>query len=265
MIDGDTLEVRFPDGRTEDVRLLGVDTPEVHVDNDPTEFEGIPETTAGSDWLRDWGHRASEFARAELRGDTVRIAVDPTADRRGGYGRLLVYVYESDGTLFNLALIEQGYARMYDSSFRERSTFEAAEARAQRNDVGLWGYAEATTTTTTDGGAIGGELSIARIRADAPGNDHENLNEEYIVFENTGSATLDLSGWTVRDEADHRYTFPAGTVLEPGEQLTLHTGSGTDTDSDLYWGSGRAIWNNGGDTIIVTTPDGTVVIRETYS
>jgi competence protein ComEC len=33
---------------------------------------------------------------------------------------------------------------------------------------------------------------------------------------------------------------------------------------DWYWGSGSPIWNNGGDTIIVRTPDGTIVVENGY-
>jgi len=107
-------------------------------------------------------------------------------------------------------------------------------------------------------------LGVAEIRADAPGNDNENLNDEYVVFRNAGDRSLDLSGWTVGDEADHTYTFPAGTELGPGETLTLHTGSGTDGDGQYYWGAGGAIWNNGGDTVFVRTADGELVTEETY-
>ncbi len=139
VVDGDTLEVRFPDGHTENVRLLGVDTPEVHVETSPGEFEGIPDTERGREWLRDWGHRSGEFARSELAGERVRIAVDPEADRRGGYDRLLVYVHH-DGDLFNLELIERGYARLFDAPFTKRQTFEAAEEGAREAGVGLWGF-----------------------------------------------------------------------------------------------------------------------------
>jgi len=63
---------------------------------------------------------------------------------------------------------------------------------------------------------------------------------------------------------DYAYTFPGGFTLDPGETVTVYTGSGTDTDSELYWGSGRAVWNNGGDTIIVTNANENVVIRKEY-
>ncbi|MEF8857224.1 MAG: lamin tail domain-containing protein [Haloplanus sp.] len=128
---------------------------------------------------------------------------------------------------------------------------------------------EAVTTRTepiaTDGGtATASALAVSAINADAAGPDRENLDDEYVVFENTGEGRLDLSGWTVADEAGRTYTFPDGYTLEAGEMVTLRTGAGTDTDDDLYWGAGSPIWNNDGDTVIVRNSDGTPVLRETY-
>jgi micrococcal nuclease len=260
VIDGDTFEVRFADGHTEAVRLLGVDTPEVHVAVDPPEYEGIPDTEAGRTWLRDWGHKASEFARLTVGGETVTIAVDPVADRRGSYGRLLVYVYH-DGTNFNRQLVEQGYARLYDSTFSKRDAFASAEATAQANHVGLWNF-DGPTTTIGDGGTT---LAIVTIHADAAGNDNDNLNDEYVVLKNTGSSAIDVSGWTMSDEAGHTFEFPQGFVLDGGDTVTIRTGKGTNTDGTIYWGSNSAIWNNGGDTIVVRDGDGNVVLVREYS
>ena len=124
------------------------------------------------------------------------------------------------------------------------------------------------TPTVTDGGtptgAPTGSLAVADIHADAEGEEYENLNDEYVVFENTGSENLDISGWTIADGAGHKHTIPSGVVLGPGETITLHTGKGTDTDEDLYWSAGAPVWNNGGDTIIVTNADGKRVIEEAY-
>jgi competence protein ComEC len=116
-------------------------------------------------------------------------------------------------------------------------------------------------TGSDDGTA---SLTVARVHADAADHDGENLNDEYLVFRNVGEEPLDLSGWTVADEAGHTYRFPDGTTLAPGKTLTLHTGSGTDGDGHYYWGSGRPVWNNGGDTVFVRTDEGTIVLEVTY-
>ena len=147
VVDGDTVEARFPNGEVDTLRLLGVDTPETSYDRlSPDEFEGIPDTTAGRDHLYDWGERATAFATEELEGETVRIVIDSAADRRGGYGRLLVYIYTDEGN-FNERLLTQGYARLYESSFTLESSFAAAETTARDEKRGLWGFHEDGSTT----------------------------------------------------------------------------------------------------------------------
>ena len=71
IVDGDTVKFEYKNGTQDTGRLLGVDTPEVHIKNDPSEFEGVPNDSAGSSCLRDWGHKASEFANTELAEKTV--------------------------------------------------------------------------------------------------------------------------------------------------------------------------------------------------
>ncbi len=91
------------------------------------------------------------------------------------------------------------------------------------------------------------------------------MNDEYVVLKNAGDGTLDLSGWTVSDDGGHTYRVPSGVTLAGGETLTLYTGSGADSGSELYWGSDGAVWNNGGDTVVVRDASGDVVVRAEYS
>lgn len=268
VIDGDTVEVRLADGTEETIRLLGVDTPEVHSENTPDEYEGVPETDAGRACLRTYGERASDFAERELAGREVGIGYDPTEERRGYYGRLLAYLYV-DGEQFNARLIADGWARVYDSKIVERERYLGLESRAQTERRGLWACANGTPvpSTASDGGPAdatplpdGGVALSVTATPDAPGDDRENLDGETVTLTNDGSDTLDLSGWTVRDEADHVYRFPDGTTLAPGASLTLHTGSGEDGDGDYYWGQSRPVWNNGGDTVTVSTSTGQTVV-----
>jgi micrococcal nuclease len=141
VVDGDTVDVRFPDGREDTVRLLGVDTPEVRAENDPAEFEGVPETEAGRSCLRRHGERASEFAVDRLDDRRVTLRFDDAAGRRGGYDRLLAYVVVDDRS-FNAALLERGHARLYDSSFRERDRYAALERDAREAGRGVWSCAD---------------------------------------------------------------------------------------------------------------------------
>lgn len=90
-------------------------------------------------------------------------------------------------------------------------------------------------------------------QVDAPGNDNTNLNEEYVCFENQGSAAANLLSWYVHDDASHEYRFPA-FVLAPGYTVTLRTGSGRNTATDLFWGRTQAVSNNDHDTVHLRDP-----------
>ncbi|WP_075937192.1 lamin tail domain-containing protein [Halosegnis longus] len=257
VVDGDTLDIEYANGTADTLRLVGVDTPEVYGENDPAEFEGVPETQAGRDCLRQWGERASD-RMGRLDGETVRIAFDENLDTRGYYDRLLVYVVH-DGSNVNYGLVANGYARVYDSDFSRGDEFYAAESQAMTRGTGLWTCAsdEGATDAASDG-----PLAI-EAHADAAGNDNENLNDEYVDFTNTGDDPLVLDGWTVADAANHEYTFERLT-LASGATVRLHTGSGTDREGHRYWGASGAIWNNGGDTVTVTAENGTVVAETSY-
>ena len=137
VVDGDTVDVRFADGSTDRVRLLGVDTPEVHVENQPGEFEGVPDTRAGEACLRSVGTNASEAVETRLEGERVVLEFDPRADRRGSYDRLLAYLVHENESI-NYWLVESGYARVYDSEFAAASRYYAAESDAQAAGVGVW-------------------------------------------------------------------------------------------------------------------------------
>lgn len=137
VVDGDTIEVRLGDGSTETVRLLGVDAPETGFEPDPTEYEGVPNTTAGRRCLRAAAENASAYLRAQVAGERVRVETDPTADRRGDFGRLLAYIHAGERNL-NYALVADGHARVFTTTFSERERFEAAAATARADGRGVW-------------------------------------------------------------------------------------------------------------------------------
>jgi len=138
VVDGDTIRIRYPNGTEDTVRLIGVDTPEVHTANDPTEFEGVPDTGAGRDCLRRAGRDATEFATDALLGEAVGIAVDPDTDRRDRYDRLLAAVVADDRP-FNYRLVAAGHARAYtESPFSRKDRFLDAERRTREDRRGLW-------------------------------------------------------------------------------------------------------------------------------
>ncbi|MBJ7471737.1 MAG: thermonuclease family protein [Solirubrobacteraceae bacterium] len=124
-IDGDTLDVKL-DGKTERVRLLGIDAPE-----STTKRNGKIE--CGGAFAR--GAMKSLVARSPK----IEIAFDPSQDERDQYGRLLAYVTsETGGTTWQEQLLNAGWAEVYeqrgepillDEEFR-KATASAEEAEA---------------------------------------------------------------------------------------------------------------------------------------
>jgi len=109
--------------------------------------------------------------------------------------------------------------------------------------------------------AAGMDLSL---HADAPGNDHYNLNGEYVVLRNTTSVSIAIGGWTLCDLARHCYTFPDDARIGPADSVTVFTGSGPDDPRHFYMGFRAAVWNNDGDVAVLADRAGRVVLRYAY-
>jgi micrococcal nuclease len=137
VVDGDTIDVyNSTDNVT--VRLIGVDTPEVHVEVDPGQYEGIGDTEASRSCLREAGENASRLMR-ELAGERVELQYDSMTDRRGFYDRLLAYVHPTNSeNSINYRLLESGLASVYPNEFEEKERFVEAENQARNNNLGLW-------------------------------------------------------------------------------------------------------------------------------
>lgn len=96
-------------------------------------------------------------------------------------------------------------------------------------------------------------VSFTRIYFDSPGSDtrtNASLNAEYVRVRNNTGKAIQLKGWTIRDKANHVYTFKTQS-LNSKASLYVHTGKGTDgkpNSPDRYQQSGNYIWNNTGDT-----------------
>lgn len=91
---------------------------------------------------------------------------------------------------------------------------------------------EATSPATSPAGESG-DVTFAVSR-----------ERELVTIGNATDAPLDVSGWTVVSEkGDQRYTIPGGTIIDPGEELTIASGG---AEGDLKW-TDENVWNNDGD------------------
>jgi len=124
VIDGDTVDIALA-GRTERVRLIGVNTPETKHPTKPIECFG-PEASA-------------YLTKLLPKGTHVRIERDVEA--RDRYGRMLLYLYLGSNDLFiNLDLVARGYGTpmSIEPNTFHRNDFVRAAAQAEAANVGLW-------------------------------------------------------------------------------------------------------------------------------
>lgn len=94
---------------------------------------------------------------------------------------------------------------------------------------------------------------------DSPGDDtgtNASLNAEWVRIKNTSSRNRNLTDWTVRDPQGHVFRFPEGYVLRSGRSVRIHTGSGSNSNTDLYWRQDNYVWNNSGDRAILRNAAG---------
>jgi len=256
VVDGDTVIGRRQDNTEEKLRFLGVDTPETG-DIETEDWGSIADSDAGERWLSDWADKSTTFVSEQIKGETVYVVTDNASDIRGSYGRLLVYIYtDLEDKSLNQMLIEQGYARMYDSEFSLRSEFKQFEQDARESNTGLWGFEE--FIKQSDG------IAITSINEEVEGDAYQNLNKEKIILKNISSSEKSVSNWTIKDESGVKFTFPSNFSIQPNQSVTIHSGSGENTQTDLYWGSGRPIWNDSGDTIIIRNDKNNIVLIYEY-
>lgn len=124
VIDGDTIKVDY-EGKTETVRLIGLNTPET-VD---------PRTT-----VQCFGLEASKRAKELLTGKSVQLEADESQSNRDKYNRLLRYAVFEDNTNFNKQMIAEGFAYeyTYEVPYKYQQDFKNAQAEASNGSKGLW-------------------------------------------------------------------------------------------------------------------------------
>ena len=146
VVDGDTIDVKYAAGAelpATRIRMIGVDTPEVHGQTEP------------------YGAEASAFTKEQLTGKTVWLEKDVSDTDR--YGRALRYVWlteppaeptENDVRqhMFNAILVLQGYAQAstYPPDVKYSNLFAQLQREAREAARGLWGLESEQSGETED-------------------------------------------------------------------------------------------------------------------
>lgn len=240
--DGDTIDVRI-DGVQATVRLLGINSPEQD---------------------ECWGPEATLNLMTLIDGrEILLVSGEEDTDE---FGRLLRYVYldEPDEPIFvNSVMVQLGNAGGLTNGHQHERVFKGLEASAFQSGAGMWG-----TFVCGDAEGIAADRPVIRVEGisfDPDGPDNERLDEETVTIVNEGYGRVSISGWVLRDESSrNRMTFPNGTVLAPGDSITVVTGCSGGPADAIHWCNDGAVWSNQGDTVIVTDTLGNAVIWYWY-
>lgn len=166
--DGDTVRLAGGD----DLRLIGIDTPELGRDGAPDQPFAAAARTALVRLLAAHGNRLH-----------LRLG----AERRDDYGRLLAHAYLPDGRSVARVLIARGLGVRVTvpPNTRHHRCYAAAEARARAAERGVWGLARYRG------------VPAARLAPDA-GGFHVVRGRVRRVGEGGGAFWLELDGLTLR-------------------------------------------------------------------
>jgi micrococcal nuclease len=237
--DGDTFRF-IPDGQTDylTVRLLGVNTPEVR---------GFYNIHREKDMCG--GVEATDVLKSVLPpGTRVQLrSLDPSSE---SVGRLQRYAFawnpvtEQYDIDVQAVLAQSGLAMWFTVKNEPALSYQyrVMIAQAQLEGKGIWNPLYCGPVEQADAA-----VSVIA-NWDAPGNDNENINGEFVIVRNIGDKDVNLSGWLLRDSSlTAWFNLPEGTLLSPRDYRIVHAGVGQNgfpNPRDLYMGSVTALFPN---------------------
>jgi micrococcal nuclease len=168
---------------------------------------------------------ATNFLR-QFENKSIEILRD--AEDLDKYGRKLRYVFYQSN-MINFQILEQGLATAFMlKGLKFKDKLQRAEDNARRQNTGLWKQSSDKCATC---------IRLAEL----------NHEEEFFILQNTCTFSCNLSGWRVKDDANHFFNL-----------LPLASKA-----SDKY--TSKNIWNNEEDRFFMRDAEGKLVLFYAYS
>ncbi|MCO4743438.1 MAG: lamin tail domain-containing protein [Proteobacteria bacterium] len=228
--DGDTVTLTTGDK----IRLRWVNTPELK----PAEAYGI---------------EGREAAEAFLAGHEITLLLG-SENPRDGYGRIVSGLQRPDGGNLSIHLLELGLAHLFiiPPDDTDLTPFLEAQSKAKAANRGIWSTER-----------YQGALHITSFHANAPGDDRENVNGEYLRVANVSNEPINVDGYKIGKSTGQTWTFPALTV-PAGHTVKVHSGKGEHQGNPMeqlaiFLGSDTPIWNNKSDRATIYDRFGKVI------
>ncbi|MCP4366539.1 MAG: thermonuclease [Deltaproteobacteria bacterium] len=136
IIDGDVVQIIYG-GVEKRVRLIGIDAPESRIDRKALKDAGLSDHDI--DAIVEMGVKAKAYVNSLIkRGNFMTIEFDEK--EKDSYGRLLCYVYLSNGKMLNEEIVRAGYANIktIPPNVKYKNRFLNAFKYAEEIERGLW-------------------------------------------------------------------------------------------------------------------------------
>ena len=136
IIDGDIIQALYG-GVEKRIRLIGIDTPESRVNRKAKKNANMSEHDLKT--IIEMGKKAKAYVDGLVkRGDLITIEFD--VQERDKYGRLLGYVYLSNGKMLNEEIVKAGYANIMTipPNIKYKDRLLEAYQEAEEDKRGLW-------------------------------------------------------------------------------------------------------------------------------
>lgn len=186
VVDGDTIEVSPAVDGIQDVRLIGMDTPETYGGTEPL------------------GDQASSYTTGALTGRHVALEFDE--ERIDPYGRVLAYVWTSGNVIFNSQLVRRGLAQVatFPPNTKYVNQFKAIQQQARAENRGIWSLSQPQQCQLADRGNGIGEGTpgcTGGAQAPQPQPTQESAPQQQAPASAPSGGDLDCSDFSTQQEA----------------------------------------------------------------
>ena len=151
------------------------------------------------------------------------------------YDRYLARIYSP--SYLNLEFVKQGLAAKFLVEESEIKEFSEAESQAIKTGIGIWKHSP--------------YYNCIKSKID-------EIGEKAILINNCNK--INISSYVLKDESTKHYTFEEIEFKE----ITLHSTSGKNNATDLFWNSPTNIWNNDRDSLYLFDNQGNLVHYNSY-
>jgi endonuclease YncB( thermonuclease family) len=240
--DGDTFLVRVRHRGVHAIRFLGVQAMELsHHDGRPSRRRGDCNALGAEKMVQRLVWRAH---------GRVRLLVHhPVTDRQGRWVRRPQLRLRGHWVDLGKREMRTG-ATLWKPAFHQHDglnkRFNRLGQRAARRGVGMWNPSRCRRGPAQD-------VPLRVWTMSWPLQFGKNLDKKWIKVSNrSATRSISLGRWWVRDAgvSNRRFTFPAGTVLAPGQTVTVRLGDGPRSAP-----GGVFHWNTG-DILMASEPHG---------